>query len=298
MRILGLADGLSEEKIEFTGKLNNRANWLFQFAPERASRRDGMPARRFVTSAFFIHPRDEVPVGLPLPFRASATAHPLRSQPTRTEVDNDSENRMPEPRPEDALQFQPEWSRVNLAGIGDAVITTDTKGRVTSLNSLAETLTGWTKAEAVNVPLETIFKIVHPETRQALESPAVRALRDGVNVGLTDHTLLIAKDGKERSIGPVDDIATPIRNDRGELAGTVLVFRDVSNLYIQERKVRTALAYADNIIETLREPFLVLDTNLRVKSANRSFYRNFHVTPEETQGRFIFDLGKALTCPP
>jgi len=198
---------------------------------------------------------------------------------------------MPEPRPEDALQFQPEWSRVNLAGIGDAVITTDKKGRVTSLNSLAESLTGWTKAEAVGVPLETIFKIVHPETRRTLESPAVRALRDGVNVGLTDPALLIAKDGKELSIGPVDDIATPIRNDQGELAGTVLVFRDVSNLYIQERKVRTALAYADNIIETLREPFLVLDTNLRVKSANRSFYRNFHVTPEETQGRFIFDLG-------
>lgn len=171
------------------------------------------------------------------------------------------------------------------------MITTDTKGRVTFLNPIAESLTGWTQAEAAGVPLEQVFQIVHPETRKTVESPTVRALREGVNAGLTNRTLLIAKDGTELTIGPINDSAAPIRNDEGELAGVVLVFRDITELCRQERAVQVALAYADKIIAALREPFVVLDTNLRVKSANRSFYQNFHVTPEETQGRFIYDLG-------
>ncbi|RLS38517.1 MAG: PAS domain S-box protein, partial [Planctomycetota bacterium] len=198
---------------------------------------------------------------------------------------------MPDPRPEDALLFRPEWSRATLASIGDAVITTDTEGRVTFLNPVAQALTGWTQDEAAGVSVETVFKIVHPETRAIIESPTVRALKEGVNVGLTNRSLLIAKDGTELPIGPIDDSAAPIRNDKGDLAGVVLVFRDISELCRQERAVQVALAYAENIIATLREPFVVLDKSLRVKTANRAFYTIFHVEREETEGRFIFDLG-------
>ena len=70
-----------------------------------------------------------------------------------------------------------------------------------------------------------IFNIVNEETRNQVESPAVRALREGVVVGLANHTLLIAKDGKER---PIDDSAAPIRNAKEEIAGVVLVFRDIT----------------------------------------------------------------------
>src|SRR5471030_2690587 len=192
---------------------------------------------------------------------------------------------------QETLHFEPEWFRVALANIGDAVITTDTEGRVTFLNPVAESLTGWTQDEAAGVSLANVFKIVHPETRKTVESPTIRALRDGVNVGLPTRSLLIAKDGTERPIGPIDDSAAPIRNDQGELAGVVLVFRDITELCRQERAVQAALAYADKIIATLREPFVVLDTNLRVKTANRSFYQRFHVTLEETEGQFIYDLG-------
>jgi PAS domain S-box-containing protein len=200
---------------------------------------------------------------------------------------------MPDPRPEEALHLRPEWTRVTLAKIGDAVITADTAGRVTFLNPVAQSLTGWTQDEAAGVSVETVFRIVHPETRMVLESPAVRALREGVNVGLANRTLLIARDGKELPIGPIDDSAAPIRNDKGELTGGVLVFRDITELCRQERAVQVALAYAEKIISTLREPFVVLDTNLRVQSANRSFYQSFHVTPDETVGRFIQDLGNS-----
>src|SRR5690348_16788850 len=94
--------------------------------------------------------------------------------------------------PEPAPHSQPEWCRVTLASIGDAVMTTDNRGRITFLNSVAEALTGWAQQDAEGVPLETVFKIVNEDTRDTVESPTIRALRDGVIVGLANHTLLIA----------------------------------------------------------------------------------------------------------
>ncbi|HET9788816.1 MAG TPA: PAS domain S-box protein, partial [Pyrinomonadaceae bacterium] len=187
-----------------------------------------------------------------------------------------------------ASQDQRELLRLTLSSIGDAVITTDTKGRVTFLNPVAETLTGWKQEEAIGVPLERVFKIVNEETRRTVENPAYRALREGVVVGLANHTLLIAKDGTEH---PIDDSAAPIRHANGEIAGVVLVFRDVSERRRQERLVQDGLNYCENIIATLREPFLVLDKNLRVRMANRSFYETFVVSPADTENEFIYDLG-------
>ena len=187
-----------------------------------------------------------------------------------------------------ALREQQEWLRITLSSIGDAVITTDNHGDVTFLNPVAQTLTGWTQADAAGKPLESVFKIINEETRHTVENPVTKALREGVAVGLANHTLLIAKDGTE---WPIDDSAAPIRNAAGEVAGVVLVFRDVTERKRQERVAKDSLAYADNILATLREPFLVLDQNLRVVTANRSFYENFHVAADETQGRFVYDLG-------
>ena len=194
----------------------------------------------------------------------------------------------PSPTSKEAFPFQPEWCRVTLASIGDAVITTDSNGGVTFLNPVAESLTGWTLKEAAGQPLDSVFRIINEESRQPVESPAVRALREGVVVGLANHSLLIAKDGAKR---PIDDSAAPIRNERGEVAGVVLVFRDISERRRQEQQVQDALAYADNIIATMREPFIVLDKSLRVRTANRSFYRTFHVSQEETEGHYIYELG-------
>jgi PAS domain S-box-containing protein len=187
-----------------------------------------------------------------------------------------------------ALHFQPEWCRVTLASIGDAVITTDINGGVTFLNPVAQSLTGWALEEAAGQPLDSVFRIINEESRQPVESPTVRALREGVVVGLANHSLLVAKDGTVR---PVDDSGAPIRNDEGEVAGVVLVFRDISERRRQEQHLHDALAYAENIIATMREPFLVLDKSLRVQTANRAFYQTFHAEKKETEGRFIYDLG-------
>ena len=191
-------------------------------------------------------------------------------------------------RLEDALAVQQEWRRVTLASIGDAVIATDVEGRVTYLNAVAEALTGWADQEASGKPLEQVFRIVNEETRRTVENPVTKAMREGAVVGLANHTLLVRKDGTERAI---DDSAAPIRDASGVVIGVVLVFHDITERRRIERAVQDALEYAENIVETVREPMLVLDGQLRVRTANRSFYRTFRVTKPDTEGRLLYDLG-------
>src|SRR5260370_6971457 len=154
----------------------------------------------------------------------------------------------------EALYEQRQWLQVTLSSIGDGVITTDAEGNVTFLNPVAQSLTGWSQDEAAGVPLDPVFTIVNEETRRTVANPVPRALRDVLVVGLANHTLLIAKNGKE---GPIDDMAAPIRNANGEVAGVVLVFRDITERRRQEQAIQDTLNYCENIIATLREPFRV-----------------------------------------
>jgi PAS domain-containing protein len=94
-------------------------------------------------------------------------------------------------RAEQALQKQSDWLRVTLSSIGDAVITTDAEGRVTFLNGVAEALTGWSLDEATGRPMGEVFRIINEQTRRPAEGPVGRVLREGVVVGLANHTLLI-----------------------------------------------------------------------------------------------------------
>ncbi len=144
-----------------------------------------------------------------------------------------------------ALAEQAERWRTTLASIGDAVIATDKAGRITNMNPVAESLTGWTNAEARDQPLDAVFRIVNEDTRQPVESSVTRALREGVVVGLANHTVLVRKDGTEQ---PIDDSAAPIRCKDGEVVGCVLVFRDVTERREAEQElaeVAIALSEAD-----------------------------------------------------
>ncbi len=178
--------------------------------------------------------------------------------------------------------------RATLYSIGDAVIATDREGRVTMMNPVSEKLTGWMETEALGEPLEEVFHIVNEETRTAVENPVQRVLREGVVIGLANHTLLIARDGREY---PIADAGAPIRDAKDEIVGVVLVFRDQTAQRAAQRAVQEARQFAEGIVETLREPLVVLDAELRVVSANRAFYRTFQTTPEETERRLIYNLG-------
>lgn len=180
------------------------------------------------------------------------------------------------------------WFRTVLYSIHEAVITTDAEGHILEMNPQAERLTGWSEKEARGKPLATVFRILNEETRQEIEDPVQRVLREGVVVGLANHTLLIARDGQEI---PIADSAAPIHNDNGEVLGVVLVFRDQTQERKAQRAVETAWRFAEAVVETVREALLILDADLRVVSANRSFYRLFQVTPQETIGYYLYELG-------
>jgi PAS domain S-box-containing protein len=126
---------------------------------------------------------------------------------------------------------------VTLRSIGDAVIATDLDSKVTVLNPVAQALTGWSETEGLRKPIERVFRIVNEDTRAPAENPVARVLRDGSAVGLANHTLLIARDGREI---PIADSAAPIRGPDQALLGVVLVFRDVSEQRAAERE-RAAL---------------------------------------------------------
>ncbi|MDP2752654.1 MAG: EAL domain-containing protein [Rhodocyclaceae bacterium] len=124
------------------------------------------------------------------------------------------------------LFAEKERALVTLHSIGDAVITTDIDGIVSYLNPVAETMTGWSNEEARGVPLRQVFNIENESTRQPVENPVERAIAGNCVVGLTNHTVLISRDGREINI---EDSAAPIRDRAGHIIGVVLVFHDVSD---------------------------------------------------------------------
>src|SRR5438876_5412191 len=201
-------------------------------------------------------------------------------------MDTDRSRPEQEQTPE-ALYEQRQWLRVTLSSIGDAVITTDTKGSVTYLNPVAESLTGWTQEEAARNPHEMVFKIINEETRQTVENPATRALREGLVVGLANHTLLIAKDGTERAI---DDSAAPIRNADREVAGVVLVFRDVTDRRKADRALRESEEKFRLLVEAAQDyAIFMLDPQGYITSWNPGAERIKGYREEEI-------IGKHFSC--
>lgn len=123
--------------------------------------------------------------------------------------------------------------QVTLMSVGDGMIATDAEGKITFMNVVAETLTHWQQEEAIGLHLDQVFQIVNQNTREKVESPAAKVLREGVIVGLANHTILINKSGQEIAI---DDSGAPIFDEQGQLLGVVLVFRDIRERYQLEKE--------------------------------------------------------------
>lgn len=173
--------------------------------------------------------------------------------------------------------------RVTLSSIGDAVISTDTSGAITFMNPVAERLTGYTFAEAEGLPLEQVFRIVNETTRVVVESPVAKVLREGVIVGLANHTVLLTKDGGEY---PIDDSAAPIRTTAGELIGVVLVFRDAT----ERRYAEIATQRLAAIVEGSDDAIIGKNLESLVTSWNPSAERMFGYTAGEMIGESITKL--------
>ncbi len=173
--------------------------------------------------------------------------------------------------------FQSEQKlRTTLQSIGDGVITCDAESRIETMNDVAQQLTGWTAVEARNLPLEQVFNIISQTSREPIENPVAKVQRLNSGVTLSNHTILIRKDGSEIFI---DDSGAPIRDKQGNLIGVVLVFRDITmaiksqEALLANEKLAVAGRLAATIAHEIHNP---LDS-----VSNLLFLMDGQSTPEE-----------------
>jgi PAS domain S-box-containing protein len=172
---------------------------------------------------------------------------------------------------------------VTLSSIGDAVIATDARARITLLNTVAQKLTGWTEAQAQDHSMEEIFRLVHKHTRAVVVNPVEVVLRTGVPQALTNHTVLIRQDGREFDIA---DSCAPIRDADSKVVGAVLVFRDVTKEHVAQQALFDSSALLQTIFNTVADGIVTVHAQgSRIESVNRAIETMFGYAAAELSGQ-------------
>ncbi len=185
--------------------------------------------------------------------------------------------------------------RSTLYSIGDAVIVTDEEGRIILMNPVAEKLTGWTEPEAKGKKAVEVFRVVNELTREPVEDPVSRVIKEGIVIGLANHSLLLSRDGREY---PVADSGAPIVGPEGKLLGVVLVFRDQT----EERAAQEALKKSERekaaILSSVAELIVYQGLDHTIIWANKAAADSLNLKPEDLIGRRCYDLwhGRQKPC--
>ncbi len=192
-----------------------------------------------------------------------------------------------------ALRASEEHLAATLRSIGDGVIACDSAGRVTSINLAAERLTGWSRLEAINRPVEDIFHIINEQTGESAEIPVKKAIREGLILGISNHTALISRDGTKHQVA---DSCAPVRDLSGAVIGAVLVFRDVTEEYKRREELRKNESKYRMLFENMNAGFalheMIYDedhkpVDYRFLEVNPMFERLTGMNAEEFIGRTV-----------
>ena len=167
--------------------------------------------------------------------------------------------------------------RITLNSIGDALIVTDLEGKITRMNPVAQKLTGWHFDEAHGQSLEKVFRIINSKTRETVDDPVKKVLKSGKIIGLANHTLLLSKDGYEYQIA---DSGAPIKDETGDIAGVVLVFRDVTEEYRMQTALEENEAKYRSLVENSNDAIYLVYNNQFVL-INKRFEDILGYTAEE-----------------
>jgi PAS domain S-box-containing protein len=172
---------------------------------------------------------------------------------------------------------------VTFSSLGDAVMATDTEGRVTFMNPMAEALTGWPQAHASAQPLAAVLHLVHEETRQAVEDPVATVVRAGTAVRFAHPTVLLARDG---TVHVIENSGAPRWDAHGHLLGVVFVFREIT----EQRRTEAALARAAALLDLTHEAILVLGLDETILFWNRGAAALYGWPAEEALGQVAYQL--------
>ncbi len=198
-------------------------------------------------------------------------------------------------RMEAELREQEQNLRITLNSIGDAVFSTDLKGQVVRMNPVAQQLTGWDLSSAQGSPIEEVFHIVDARSGNRINNPVTEVLQSKQIIGLSNHTKLISKTGQEYHIA---DSAAPITTEAGDIEGAVLVFRDVSEEYLQAQRLRESEQKYRDLVDNA--PIGIFQTNSKGQAlhANNAMAKMVGAeSPEDGLARFQ-DLTEQLYVNP
>ncbi|WP_291329673.1 PAS domain S-box protein [Desulfovibrio sp. UCD-KL4C] len=176
--------------------------------------------------------------------------------------------------------------RITFNSIGDAVVTTDGEGHVAFMNPVSEILTGWSFVEAKGLEFKKVVNVLSSNSA-GISNPINGVLRSGEGKRLSNHTILISKQGNKYHIA--NSIA-PIRNEDGEISGAVFVFKDVSEKYRKDSEFKSMRIYLSNIIDSMPSILLGVNGDGQVTLWNRAAEQETGISPKSAYGRNLFEV--------
>ncbi|MBI5605040.1 MAG: PAS domain S-box protein [Deltaproteobacteria bacterium] len=222
----------------------------------------------------------------------SADIIPINNQLSVISSINDITDRK---RAEEELNRNREWLRVTLSSIGDGVMATDAEGRITFLNPVAATLTGWQREKALGQSIGQVFRIINEKTHEPAEDLVARVLNEKRVVAMANDTALITRKGLKI---PIEDSAAPIHDASGGITGVVLVFHDVT----QKRRAHEAILHAkqewEQTFNTVPDLVAILDDQHRITRANKAMADRLGVNTEQCIGLRCYEAVHGTTEPP